>query len=175
MKEQETDIKHPDPDKPLLSDKHGRCNICVLTFNKSSLRHICWRWTPFLKALDLAFFSSCLEKISMSNWFKSFCQLVEGRGSTPHSMQSTSSKNRKADLPEKLQSSKAFAQGLFLNIHPNIRIQPSLELRFNTILNSEMENDAKRRGGSQSSQILYSCRQSARRVCSMEFLKERLK
>ena len=44
----------------------------------------------------------------------------------------------------------------------------------NTTSNSEMETDAKRREGSQTSQILDSCRQSARRVCSMEFLKERL-
>ena len=57
MKEQETDVKQqgiPDPDKPLLSDKHGRSNLRILTFNRQT--HVL-EAEPFLKA----FFSGCLE------------------------------------------------------------------------------------------------------------------
>ena len=163
--------------KPLLAAKHGRCNnegsVDFHFDNQAMFYDICLKQVNWLKATKNAVLRNLYSKYMQtyapwlwSIWlpFPAFLSIW----STSSFRRSTFELSEPCLDRYKTSSSEDSYSKTYKDE------SKSSTLMFNMTFLSDMEVDTKKKDESQPSRILASCRTSVDRVCSMEFLKERL-
>ena len=161
--------------KPLLAAKHGMCNnegSVDFNFDNQALFYdICLTQVNWLKATKTLycgiFTQSTCKHMLLGCGPSGFHFLPSYQFGRP-----LPSEDQPFELSELCLNKTSSSEDSYSKTYKDE--SKSSTLMFNMTFLSDMEVDTKKKDESQPSRILASCRTSVDRVCSMEFLKERL-